>query len=93
MSPKLRFIIIITVIFLVVAILSLGSFLSVAKKETLKKQTPKELELNLTHYLDTNNVITIQNCQYFVTQIRFENAIQYIHKGNCNNPIHKCNCK
>jgi hypothetical protein len=33
----------------------------------------------------------IDGCEYIVTRNGQGNGLT--HKGNCNNPIHKCNCK
>ena len=38
----------------------------------------------------SSSITTIEGCEYFVNENAYGNSIT--HKGNCSNPIHKCNC-
>jgi hypothetical protein len=37
-------------------------------------------------HIYTFNTIEVDECEYLVSSSKFT------HKGNCKNPIHKCNC-
>ena len=39
----------------------------------------------------SNENQNIEGCQYIVTKNSYGNGLT--HKGNCNNPIHKCDCR
>ena len=49
--------------------------------------SPKKRKSEYTNY----SIIEMDGCEYYVRH-RYEKG--YLsHKGNCKNPIHKCNCK
>ena len=41
--------------------------------------------------LNPQCVVVVEGCEYF--RINAYTSYTYVHKGNCTNPIHKCNCK
>ena len=36
--------------------------------------------------LNSNSVVIVENCEYF--KVNAYGSYTYVHKGNCNNPIH-----
>jgi len=42
-----------------------------------------------------HTVLTIDGCEYIHSSVSYGQAggLGLTHKGNCSNPIHKCNCK
>lgn len=44
-----------------------------------------------TNELNPNYVVIVGGCEYY--KIAAWYSYTYVHKGNCSNPIHKCNCK
>ena len=48
-------------------------------------------DMNIRCKIDTNNVIVVEGCEYFV--IAAYGSYTFLHKGNCSNPIHYCKCK
>lgn len=46
----------------------------------------KGQEFEASTQLDTNHVIVVEGCEYFM--VSSYAAYTYVHKGNCKNPIH-----
>ena len=49
---------------------------------------PKIVDTRTNELLE-QNIIVVDGCQYYVYRTYMHNG--FVHKGNCNNPIHKCN--
>lgn len=41
--------------------------------------------------LNPQRIVIVEGCEYF--KINEYTSYTYVHKGNCSNPVHKCNCK
>lgn len=70
----------------------LVAFASCTTEVITQEEANRRMEIESKEIENSLDVITLDGCEYYHRGYANNYKGKLTHKGNCKNPIHKCNC-